>query len=110
MIEDFGYENRMDMRGLRYFAAVAECGHITRAAEQLGIQQPPLSQQIKLLERELGVALFKRHPRGVTLTDAGKQLQVEAVRMLQNMDAMRARMARVAQGVEGVVSVGFTSS
>ena len=110
MIEHFRYENHMDMRGLRYFAAVAESGHMTRAAEQLGIQQPPLSQQIKLLERELGVALFRRHPRGVTLTDAGRQLQVEAVRMLQNMDAMRARMARVAQGVEGVVSVGFTSS
>lgn len=100
----------MDMRHLRYFAAVAETGHMTRAAEQLGIQQPPLSQQIKILERQLDVQLFKRHPRGVTLTDAGRQFQVEAQRMLQNMAALEARMKRVAQGEEGVLSVGFTSS
>jgi DNA-binding transcriptional LysR family regulator len=100
----------MDMKSLRYFAAVAESGHMTRAAEQLGIQQPPLSQQIKALERELGVALFRRHPRGMALTGAGRQFQVEAVRMLQNMEAMRQRMLRVAQGQEGALSAGFTSS
>jgi DNA-binding transcriptional LysR family regulator len=83
---------------------------MTRAAENLGIQQPPLSQQIKALERELGVELFRRHPRGVALTDAGRQFQIEATRMLQNMEAMQQRMARVAQGQEGALSVGFTSS
>lgn len=100
----------MEMRPLRYFAAVAETGHMTRAAEQLGIQQPPLSQQIKALERQLGLQLFKRHPRGVTLTDAGRQFQVEAQRMLEHMAALEARMQRVAQGEEGVLAVGFTSS
>ncbi|MBN8751449.1 HTH-type transcriptional regulator BenM [Xylophilus ampelinus] len=100
----------MEMRPLRYFAAVAETGHMTRAAEQLGIQQPPLSQQIKALERHLGLQLFKRHPRGVTLTDAGRQFQVEAQRMLGHMAALEARMQRVAQGEEGVLAVGFTSS
>ncbi|VTU33149.1 LysR substrate-binding domain-containing protein [Variovorax sp. PBL-E5] len=100
----------MEMRPLRYFAAVAETGHMTRAAENLGIQQPPLSQQIKALERELGVELFRRHPRGVALTEAGRQFQIEATRMLQNMEAMQQRMARVAQGQEGALSVGFTSS
>ncbi|PZQ62239.1 MAG: LysR family transcriptional regulator, partial [Variovorax paradoxus] len=100
----------MEMRPLRYFAAVAETGHMTRAAEQLGIQQPPLSQQIKALERQLGLQLFKRHPRGVTLTDAGRQFQVEAQRMLGHMAALEARMQRVAQGEEGVLAVGFTSS
>lgn len=100
----------MEMRPLRYFAAVAETGHMTRAAENLGIQQPPLSQQIKALERELGVDLFRRHPRGVALTEAGRQFQIEATRMLQNMEAMQQRMARVAQGQEGALSVGFTSS
>lgn len=100
----------MDLRALRYFAAVAETGHMTRAAEQLGIQQPPLSQQIKSLERTLGLQLFKRHPRGVTLTEAGRLFQIEARRLLDDAEAMRARMKRVAEGQAGVLRVGFTSS
>lgn len=100
----------MDLRALRYFAAVAETGHMTRAAEQLGIQQPPLSQQIKTLERTLGLQLFKRHPRGVTLTEAGRLFLAEARRLLDDAEAMRARMKRVAEGQAGVLRVGFTSS
>lgn len=100
----------MDLKSLRYFVTVAEHGHMTRAAEQLGIQQPPLSLQIKGLERELGVTLFRRHPRGVALTDAGRQFQVEAERLLSDVDAMRQRMSRVATGEEGQMAVGFTSS
>jgi len=100
----------VEIRPLRYFVAVAETGHMTRAAEQLGIQQPPLSQTIKALERELGVLLFRRHPRGVALTDAGRLFQVEALRMLQDMEAMKQRMARVANGEVGTLAVGFTSS
>ncbi|MDM0043276.1 LysR family transcriptional regulator [Variovorax dokdonensis] len=100
----------MDLRALRYFAAVAETGHMTRAAERLGIAQPPLSQQIKQLERSLGLVLFKRHPRGVTLTEAGRLFQAEALRLLDDAQAMRARMKRVAEGQAGVLRVGFTSS
>jgi len=100
----------MDLRALRYFSAVAETGHMTRAAERLGIQQPPLSQQIKTLERTLGLQLFKRHPRGVTLTEAGRLFLVEAQRLLDDAEAMRARMKRVAEGQAGVLRVGFTSS
>ena len=100
----------MDIRALRYFVAVAETGHMTRAAEQLGIQQPPLSVQIKTLERELGVLLLRRHPRGVALTDAGRLFQAEAARTLQDMEAMKQRMTRVAKGQAGTLAVGFTSS
>lgn len=90
--------------------AVAKSGHITRAAELLGIQQPPLSQQIRALEHELGVALFNRHPKGVELTDAGRQLMPEAARLLADFAAMQQRMAAFVQGERGRIALGFTSS
>jgi DNA-binding transcriptional LysR family regulator len=100
----------MDIRRLRCFLAVAEAGHITRAAQVLGMQQPPLSQQIRMLETELGLALFTRHPKGVTLTDAGRELRAEARRIVEQLDQLQQRMQRVAAGRRGVLAVGFTSS
>jgi DNA-binding transcriptional LysR family regulator len=100
----------MEIRQLRYFLAVAEAGHITRAAAQLGLQQPPLSQQIKALETQLGLQLFRRHPKGVTLTDAGRALQADAQRLLLDLAAMEQRLQRMARGEEGRLALGFTSS
>lgn len=100
----------MDLRQLRYFVAVAEAGHMTRAAAQLGIQQPPLSQQIKALERQLGMILLQRHPKGVNLTDGGRLFLAEARRLLQDFESMRQRMQGLASGQQGQLAVGFTSS
>lgn len=100
----------MDLRHLRYFVTVAETGHMTRAAALLGMQQPPLSQQIKALEQQLGFTLLQRHPKGVSLTDGGRQFLDEARRLLRDFDDMRDRMARLASGQYGLLTVGFTSS
>ena len=76
----------MDLKQLRYFVAVAEEGHITRAAERLGMQQPPLSAQIKAIEAGLQVQLFKRKPRGVELTEAGRELLSEGRDILARVE------------------------
>jgi DNA-binding transcriptional LysR family regulator len=100
----------MELRHLRYFIAVAEEGHITRAAERLGMQQPPLSQQIRGLERELGVQLFRRKPRGVEMTDAGRALLEDARAILAHIEHALATTRRTARGEQGRIAVGFTSS
>jgi DNA-binding transcriptional LysR family regulator len=100
----------MELRHLRYFIAVAEERHVTRAAERLGMQQPPLSQQIRSLERELDVQLFRRRPRGVELTDAGTALLTEARAILSHIDYASAAAKRTARGEQGRIAVGFTSS
>jgi DNA-binding transcriptional LysR family regulator len=100
----------MELRHLRYFVAVAEEGHVTRAAERLGIQQPPLSQQIQALERELDAQLFRRKPRGVELTPAGRALYDEARAILARVDEAVAATKRAAQGEAGRIGIGFTSS
>lgn len=100
----------MELRHLRYFIAVAEEGRVTRAAERLGIQQPPLSQQIRALERELDVRLFHRKPRGVELTDAGRALFADARTILTLIDRAVATVRQTAQGKRGRIAVGFTSS
>lgn len=98
----------MELRHLRYFIAVAEERHITRAAERLGMQQPPLSQQIKAIERELSVQLFHRKARGVELTDAGRALLADARDIIADLDHALESTRRAARGEQGHICVGVT--
>lgn len=100
----------MELRHLRYFVAVAEARHFTRAARALGIGQPPLSQQVQALERELGTPLFTRLPRGVALTDAGAAFLEDARRILREADQAVERARRVARGELGRVRMGMINS
>ena len=100
----------MELRHLRYFLAVAEERHMTRAAVRLGLQQPPLSQQIHALEKELGTRLFTRLPRGVELTAAGEVFLEEARTVLSGVERAAARARAAASGQRGRISIGLTTS
>jgi DNA-binding transcriptional LysR family regulator len=100
----------IELRHLRYFVAVAQEGHITRAAERLGMQQPPLSQQIKALEHEIGVQLFRRKARGVELTDAGRGLLADALSVLTRVEDAVEAARRTAAGKQGRLRIGLPPS
>ncbi len=100
----------IELRHLRYAVTVADEGHITRAAERLGIQQPPLSQQIRNLEDLVGATLFQRLPRGVALTEAGRTFVDRARIILQDVNLAVEATRRNARGEEGSLAIGFTSS
>ena len=99
----------MEIYQLRSFVAVAEAGHLTRAAEKLHISQPAVSAQIKALEDELDLALFERTSSGMVLTSAGERLLTDAERVLAAAQALRS-VARALKGeISGKVRVGTTS-
>ena len=100
----------MNLQRLRYFVAVAEELHFGRAAQRLHMSQPPLSQQIRLLEREIDTALFDRSTRRVSLTDAGTFLYPEAVRLLAEADRVDRLMNQRRHGQAGTLRVGFVDS
>ncbi|MES2027184.1 MAG: LysR family transcriptional regulator [Pseudomonadota bacterium] len=100
----------IDLRLLRYFVVVAEEGHLTKAAQRIGIQQPPLSQQIRALEKELGVTLFRRLPRGMELTESGHALLIDARIILDQVNTTIEGVRRISQGELGRIAVGFTES
>jgi DNA-binding transcriptional LysR family regulator len=100
----------MELRLLRYFAAVADTCHFGRAAQQLHIAQPALSQAIRQLEAELGTALFVRTTRQVSLTPAGEFLHREAQRVLGAVEDSVRGVRQIAAGRLGLVRVGFTGT
>lgn len=100
----------LELRHLRYFAAVAETRHFGKAAEHLHMAQPPLSQAIRRLETELGVELFTRTTRQVALTGAGEVFRTDVERILKAVDEAVTRVGRFASGAEGVFRVGLTGS
>lgn len=100
----------IELRHLRYFIAVAEELHFGHAAARLNISQPPLSQQIQILEQQIGARLLARTNRSVSLTPAGKQFLADSRQILSQVDDAAARAARLHQGETGELRIGFTSS
>jgi DNA-binding transcriptional LysR family regulator len=100
----------MDIRQLKYFLAIAEEGQITSAARKLQMAQPPLSQQLKLLEEELGVKLVDRGPRNIQLTEAGVILRDRAQQILELTDSTTREINDFVKGLKGTLSIGTVSS
>jgi len=100
----------VELRHLRYFAAVAETRHFGRAADRLHMAQPALSQSIRQLEAELGTPLFVRTTRQVRLTPAGEFFQLEVARILASVEAGVRGVRRIAAGRQGLVRIAFTGS
>ncbi|EPR41667.1 transcriptional regulator, LysR family [Desulfovibrio sp. X2] len=99
----------MDLNQLRSFVAVAEEGHLTRAGERLHLSQSALSGQIKALEEELGLSLFRRTPRGMQLTDAGARLMARAGAVLDASRAVFEEAAHLRGEVTGNVRIGLNT-
>jgi DNA-binding transcriptional LysR family regulator len=100
----------MELRHLRYFVTVADTCHFGRAAQQLHIAQPALSQAIRQLEGDLGVTLFTRTTRSVALTPAGEFFRAEAQRVLADVERGVQGVRRVADGRTGLLRIGFTGT
>lgn len=100
----------MELRRIHYFIAVAEECHFGRAAARLRMAQPPLSQQIKQLEAEMGVRLLIRSTRKVELTSAGERFLERARQIMSSIDDAVQEAGRVADGMLGMVAIGFTGS
>jgi len=97
----------MKLHHLRYFIAVAEEGHFGRAAERLGIGQPPLSLQIQRLEKQMKIKLFNRRSRGVELTEGGSVLLKHARHILANVDDALSDVQRFRRGECNEINLGF---
>jgi len=103
-------DDRMELRHFRYFLAVGEALSFTKAAARLRIAQPALSRQVQDLEEEIGVDLFRRSPRGVTLTAEGKLFLAEVRELLKRVDESVVKVRELARGHYGDLHVGYASS
>ncbi len=102
-----GFNRAMDLRQLTTFLQVAELGSLSKAADRLRIAQPALSRQVRLLEEELGVALFTRHGRGMVPTAAGEALRLRAGAILRQVEEAREALMQEAGAVRGRVTFGL---
>jgi len=100
----------MELRELRYFVAVAQHHNFSRAARQMHVSQPALSEQIRKLEDELGTPLFERTSRGALLTDAGEAFLPHARSVLAGADVAIESVRMVSEGVAGTLTLGFIDS
>ena len=100
----------MDIRQLRYFAAIAEEGQITRAAKKLHMAQPPLSYQLKTLEEEFGQSLFERNGKVMELTEAGKLLYERTNELFRWVEETMHDVQQVGEGLKGTLSIGSVKS
>jgi DNA-binding transcriptional LysR family regulator len=100
----------MELRHLRYFLAVAEELNFSRAAVRLHIAQPPLSQQIRQLEDELGLQLFERGSRPLRLTEAGQFFKTEAMNLIAQLEQAVAGARRIGRGEVGWIGIGYIGS
>lgn len=100
----------IELRQLQQFLAVAEALHFGRAAERLHMTQPPLTQAVRKLESQLGLRLFERTSRSVTLTAAGRALQEAGQRLLNQAQALPAEVQAVAAGLRGRLRLAFVST
>ncbi|WP_111709183.1 LysR family transcriptional regulator [Lutibacter citreus] len=101
---------QLELRHLRYFLAVAEELHFRKAADKLFISQPGLSRQIKQMEQDLGIVLFERDNRNVTLTKAGEYLQKEISINLKVLDTVLKNAKRIHKGIDGNLNFGYVGS
>lgn len=100
----------MEFRQLQYFLAVAEEGQITKAAKRLHLTQPPLSQQLILLEKELGVQLLERSKKQIRLTEAGRILQKRALQMFDLRRSLENELQEAIHGLNGRLTIGTVTS
>jgi LysR family nitrogen assimilation transcriptional regulator len=107
MVFESGKEMRLNLRQLRYFLAIAETGTLSYAARQLNVAQSAVSHQLAELETRLGVALVERHPRGVTLTPAGRRLREHAHSILSAVIRAESELRSLSEKTSGPVSLGL---
>lgn len=100
----------MELRRIRYFVAIVEEGNISLAAKKLNMAQPPLSQQLKLLEEELNIKLLERNTRNLTLTEEGKVFYNKSLEILEVVERTKQSMQEISKGIAGTLNIGMIPS